>query len=47
LSEIAAVQRSFELGISNFGLPFIRVIDLFAALDRKLTVLDFKTLGSA
>ena len=47
LSDIAAAEKPFELGVSCLSLPFVGVIDLFAGLDRKLTVVDFKTSGSA
>lgn len=47
LSAIAAVERSFELGIAGLHLPFMGMIDLVATLDRKRTVVDFKTSGSA
>lgn len=45
LSEIAAVERPFELGIARLDLPFMGVIDLFATWERKRTVVDFKTSG--
>ena len=43
LRNIGAVEKVFELGITNLDLPFVGVIDLVADLDGKKTVVDFKT----
>lgn len=47
IGQITSVEKPFELEITGFTLPFIGVIDLFAALDGKRTLTDFKTSGSA
>jgi putative RecB family exonuclease len=45
--QITAVEKPFELNITGLDLPFIGVIDLFAEVDGKRTLVDFKTSGSA
>ncbi len=47
LANIAAVERRFELTVTNLDLPFVGVIDLLADLDGKRTVVDFKTSASS
>lgn len=47
LGRIIASERSFELAISNLDTPFVGVIDLIAEMDRKRTVIDFKTASQA
>lgn len=47
ISNVAASEKSFELGITDFDAPFIGVIDLVADIDDKKTVTDFKTSGSS
>lgn len=47
LGQIRKVEKPFELKISTLDLPFVGVIDLFAEVDTKNTVVDFKTSGSA
>jgi len=47
LSEIAAIEKVFELGISNLDLPFVGIIDLVATFSGKKTVIDFKTAAQS
>jgi len=47
LGQIKVVEKPFELNIAGLDLPFIGVIDLFAEVDGKNRVVDFKTSGSA
>lgn len=47
LGQIRKVEKPFELKVNGLDLPFVGVIDLFAEVDRKKTVTDFKTSGSA
>jgi RecB family exonuclease len=46
LSDVTAIEKSFELNISELDLPFIGFIDLMAKLDGLDTVIDFKTSAS-
>jgi RecB family exonuclease len=46
LSNISAIEKPFELNISEFDLPFIGFIDLTAKFDGLDTVIDFKTSAS-
>lgn len=43
LSEVGAIEKVFELGISNLDLPFVGIIDLVANFGGNRTVIDFKT----
>jgi CRISPR/Cas system-associated exonuclease Cas4 (RecB family) len=47
ISRPEAVEKKFELQISDLDLPFVGVIDLVARLDEDRSVIDFKTSGSA
>lgn len=47
LSDIGAIEKVFELGISNLDLPFVGIIDLVAMFSGKRTVIDFKTAAQA
>lgn len=47
LTGIQAVERAFELQVSNLDLPFMGVIDLVAMPDGIRTVVDFKTSGQS
>ena len=47
LANVKASEKVFELNITTLDLPFIGVIDLVADLDKKSTVVDFKTAASA
>jgi RecB family exonuclease len=47
LSSVEAVERGFELDITNLDLPLVGIIDLIADVDDKRTVVDFKSSGSA
>jgi PD-(D/E)XK nuclease superfamily protein len=47
LGKIQAVEKTLDLQISSLDLPFVGIIDLFAEVDGKLTLVDFKTSGSA
>ena len=47
ISRPEAVEKKFELQITNLDLPFIGIIDLVARLDDDRSVIDFKTSGSA
>ena len=47
LSGASAIEKPFELSISEFDLPFIGFIDLTAKLDGVETVIDFKTSASS
>jgi CRISPR/Cas system-associated exonuclease Cas4 (RecB family) len=46
ISKVTASEKAFELGITGIDEPFIGVIDLVGDLDKKKTVVDFKTSGS-
>ena len=46
VGKIKATEKTFELRITSLDLPFVGIIDLFAELDGKRTVIDFKTSGS-
>ena len=46
VGKIKAAEKTFELRITSLDLPFVGIIDLFAELDGKKTVIDFKTSGS-
>lgn len=46
IANVAAVERRFELTVTNLDVPLIGVIDLLADLDGKKTVVDFKTSAS-
>jgi RecB family exonuclease len=43
LSAIRAVEKAFELSITSLETPFVGIIDLVAEVNRKATVVDFKT----
>jgi CRISPR/Cas system-associated exonuclease Cas4 (RecB family) len=47
LSCVDASERPFELAVSNLDVPFVGVIDLVARVEGVLSVVDFKTSGSA
>lgn len=47
ITRTEAVEKRFELQITNLDLPFIGIIDLVARLDEDRSVIDFKTSGSA
>lgn len=47
MGEVIATEKLFELGITSLDLPFVGIIDLVAQVKGKLTVVDFKTSGSA
>jgi hypothetical protein len=47
LSEVSAIEKVFELGISNLDLPFVGIIDLVANFNGKRTVIDFKTAAQS
>lgn len=47
LSDIGAIEKVFELGISNLDLPFVGIIDLVAKFSGMRTVIDFKTAAQA
>jgi len=46
-TNVRASEKDFSLAVSTLGLPFVGVIDLVADLDKKQTVIDFKTAASA
>jgi hypothetical protein len=46
LSDVSAIEKSFELNISELDLPFIGFIDLMAKLDGIDAVIDFKTAAT-
>src|SRR5262249_366664 len=46
ISQVKAVEKTFELNISGLELPFIGIIDLVAEVENKNTVADFKTAAS-
>jgi RecB family exonuclease len=46
IANVAAVERRFELTVTNLDVPLIGVIDLLADLDGKKTIVDFKTSAS-
>ncbi len=47
LSNITAVEKSFELVLPGVDLPFVGVIDIVADLFGERTVIDFKTSSSS
>jgi PD-(D/E)XK nuclease superfamily len=47
LGQIKGVEKPLDLQISSLDLPYVGIIDLFAEVDGKLTLVDFKTSGSA
>jgi putative RecB family exonuclease len=47
IGKVTAAEKPFELGITGIATPFIGVMDLVAEVNRKKTVLDFKTSGSS
>lgn len=47
ITNVRGCEQTFELAITNLDLPFVGVIDLVADVDEVLTVVDFKTSGSA
>lgn len=46
VTRILSVESVFELGLSNLTLPFIGIIDLVAQVNRKRTLVDFKTAAA-
>lgn len=47
LERIVASEKSFEFTVSSLRLPLVGIIDLLAVIGGELTVVDFKTSGSA
>lgn len=47
LHDIRAVEQRFEIEVTSLDVPFVGVIDLMADLDKKRTVVDFKTSGTS
>jgi RecB family exonuclease len=47
LGKISGNEKPFKLDITGLAQPLIGVIDLIAELDKKRTVIDFKTSASA
>ena len=47
LRNIQAIEKSFELSITNLELPLVGIIDLVADYETKRTVIDFKTSASS
>lgn len=47
LAPIVASEKPFDLSITSLNRPFVGTIDLIAELEGVLTVIDFKTAGSA
>lgn len=47
IGEVSAVERRFELLLSEVELPFVGFLDLVAELDGVPTVVDFKTTATA
>jgi RecB family exonuclease len=47
IGNVTATEKAFELGITGIDEPLIGIIDLVAEVDRKKTVVDFKTSASA
>jgi len=43
IGTVLSVEKVFELGLSNLNLPFIGIIDLIAEMERKRTLVEFKT----
>jgi RecB family exonuclease len=46
LTNITAVEKSFEIVVTRLGQPLVGIVDLVADLDGKKTVVDFKTASS-
>src|SRR2546426_6611827 len=46
ITGVLSVESVFELGLSNLTLPFIGIIDLVAQVNRKRTLVDFKTAAA-
>jgi RecB family exonuclease len=47
LTNVRAVEQSFEITVTGLGKPFVGVVDLVCDLDGKRTVVDFKTAASS
>jgi putative RecB family exonuclease len=47
LGKVRGTEKVFELNITSLPLPLVGVIDLVTEMDRKMTVVDFKTAASA
>jgi RecB family exonuclease len=47
LDAIDAIEEGFALTVTTLGIPFVGVIDLVAHLDKRRTVIDFKTAAKA
>ncbi|HEX4826396.1 MAG TPA: PD-(D/E)XK nuclease family protein [Candidatus Polarisedimenticolaceae bacterium] len=47
LSNIAAVEKRFELSITSLDLPLVGIVDLVADIDGTRTVIDFKSATRA
>jgi hypothetical protein len=47
LGKVRGTEKVFELNITSLPLPLVGVIDLVTEMNRKMTVVDFKTAASA
>jgi hypothetical protein len=47
ISNVRAIEQSFEFKVSDLDLPFVGFIDLIADVDGLDTVIDFKTSGTS
>lgn len=47
IGAIHAIEKPFQLDITSLDLPFVGIIDLVAEVERKRTVVDFKTAATA
>jgi RecB family exonuclease len=47
ITQVEAVETPFTLDVTSLDLPFIGVLDLVARIDKKRTVVDFKTVGAS
>jgi hypothetical protein len=46
ITNVSAVEKSFEFQVSDLAMPFTGIIDLVADINGKRTVVDFKTSAS-
>ncbi len=46
LKQVLGVERKFEVAVTTLAEPFIGIVDLYAVLDGKRTIVDFKTASS-
>jgi hypothetical protein len=45
ITRVIATEAPFGLTLTNLNLPFVGIIDLVGEVDKKITLVDFKTAG--